>query len=95
MFTMTNKKATKSTATPKRMKKYRMDKGLTIYDLAKRLGVDHSSICNWENGQKYPRRGNLMALEDVLEASYRELFEDLTPEEIVEIDDRRYKRGQA
>ena len=90
---MTNKKkATKSTATPKRMKKYRMDKGFTIYTLAERLGVDESSVCNWENGQKYPRRGNLTALEDILGVGYRELFEDLTPEEMRDINDRRYKR---
>lgn len=31
---------------PKRLRKYRMDAGFTIYTLADRLGVNHTTVSN-------------------------------------------------
>jgi len=80
-----NKKKEKS---PKRLKKYRMDAGYTIYTLADRLGVNYSSVSYWENGVKFPRPAKMMELEDIFGVGYRELFTDLTQEEIEEIEER-------
>ncbi|QIW88666.1 transcriptional regulator [Bacillus phage P59] len=74
--------------TPKRLKKYRLDAGYTIYTLADRLGVNFSSVSYWENGEKFPRRQKLEALEDLFGVGYRELFRDLTPEEMQELEQR-------
>ncbi|AIW03343.1 transcriptional regulator [Bacillus phage Mater] len=80
--------------TPKRLRKYRMDAGYTIYTLADKLeeilgkGVHYSSISYWENGEKVPRIGTIVALEDLFNVGYRELFSDLTDDEIKELDQR-------
>ncbi|QDP42842.1 helix-turn-helix protein [Bacillus phage vB_BmeM-Goe8] len=83
--------------TPKRLKKYRTDAGLTIYTLADRLAkemgksVNYSSVSYWENGEKFPRQKTLRALEDMFGVGYRDLFDDLTPEEIEELENRSVK----
>jgi transcriptional regulator with XRE-family HTH domain len=74
---------------PKRLKKHRLDAGYTIYSLADKLGVNFSSVSYWENGEKFPRRQKLEALEDLFGVGYRELFRDLTPEEIAELEQRK------
>lgn len=76
------------TNTPKKLKKYRMDAGFTIYSLADRVGVHYSSVSGWENGKKFPRMDKLMALEDLFGQGHRELFQDMTAEEAKEIEER-------
>ena len=76
---------------PKRLKKYRTDAGLTIYSLADRLKVNYSSVSYWENGEKFPRQKTLRALEDMFGVGYRDLFDDLSPEEIEELENRSIK----
>ena len=66
---------------PKRLKKYRMDAGYSIYTFAEKLQVDPSTVSYWENGIKFPRKKNMMDLEDIFGVGYRELFSDLTEEE--------------
>jgi len=73
---------------PKRLKKYRLDAGLTIYSLADRMGVNYSTVSYWENGLKFPRPAKLMELEDVFDKGYRDLFEDLTEEEAEDVEER-------
>lgn len=75
--------------TPKRLKKYRMDGGFTIYSLADRLGVNFSTVSYWENGEKFPRQKKMAELEDLFGVGYRELFSDLTEEEIKELEERQ------
>ncbi|AXH71105.1 putative XRE family transcriptional regulator 1 [Bacillus phage BSP36] len=75
--------------TIKKLRKYRLDRGLTIYSLADKLGVNFSTVSYWETGEKFPRRQKLEELEDLFDVGYRELFKDLTQEEIEELD--RYK----
>ncbi|WP_338472517.1 helix-turn-helix transcriptional regulator [Niallia sp. XMNu-256] len=67
---------------PKRLKKYRIEKGISIYDLAEIVRADPSTISYWENGKKYPRHEKIIALEDYFERHYRDLFTDLTDHEI-------------
>ncbi|AMQ66587.1 transcriptional regulator [Bacillus phage Shbh1] len=76
---------------PKRLKKYRMDSGYTIYSLADRLKVNFSTVSYWENGIKFPRPNKMMELEEIFGVSYRELFSDLSKEEVREIELRKNK----
>lgn len=87
---MTNKKET-NVRMPKRLKKYRMDSGYTIYSLADRVGVSYSTVSYWENGHKFPRPDKMMKLEDIFGANYRDLFEDLSEEETEELEIRNTK----
>ncbi|QZA69708.1 XRE family transcriptional regulator [Bacillus phage 035JT004] len=73
----------------KKLRKCRLDHGYTIYSLAEKLGVNFSTVSYWETGVKFPRRKKLEELEDLFNVGYRELFTDLTQEEIEELD--RYK----
>lgn len=73
---------------PKRLKKYRMDAGYSIYSLADRMGVHFSTISYWENGKKFPRQHKMMELEELFGVGYRELFADLTEEEAMELERR-------
>lgn len=85
--TMT-KKYQKKNHTPKRLRKYRSDRGFTIYSLADRLGVSYSSVSYWETGEKFPRHEKIMKLEEIFGVHYSELFTDMTPEEVQEFEAR-------
>jgi len=67
---------------PKRLKKYRLEKGISIYDLAEIVGTNFSTVSYWENGKRYPRHEKIIALEDYFGKAYRDLFTDLTDDEI-------------
>lgn len=75
--------------TMKRLKKLRIDHGYTIYSLADKLKVDPSSVSYWESGDKFPRRKKMEQLEDLFGVSYRELFSDLSDEEVLELEQRK------
>ncbi|MFB5285159.1 helix-turn-helix domain-containing protein [Peribacillus sp. Hz7] len=77
--------------TVKRLKKLRIDHGYTIYSLANKLKVDSSSISYWESGKKHPRHKLIIELEDLFGVSYRELFSDLSDEEVKELEQRKNK----
>lgn len=72
----------------KRLKKYRMDMGYTIYSLADIVGVHYSTISYWESGVKFPRQKKMMLLEDLFNATHRDLFTDLTEDEMKEVEAR-------
>lgn len=80
---------TKENRLPKRLKKYRIDAGYTIYSLADRLNVNYSTVSYWENGVKHPRHNKIVELEDLFKTSYRDLFSDLTEEEAAELEQRK------
>ena len=94
-LTKTNTKGEVKMKSPKRLKKYRLDSGYTIYSLADRLGVNFSSISYWENGEKFPRRQKLEALEDLFGVGYRELFSDLTEQEIADLEQRAMEQRKG
>jgi transcriptional regulator with XRE-family HTH domain len=72
---------------PKVLKMVRMEAGYTIYSLAEELGVNFSSVSYWENGVKHPRHKMIMQLEDIFKLTYRELFTDLTPAEVLKVEE--------
>lgn len=45
-----------------RLRTYRENRKLSLRDLAKELGVDHSTLSYWETGKKAPRAGNKMKI---------------------------------
>lgn len=49
-----------------RMKKYRIENGLSQEDLGKLIGVNESTIYAWEKGQHKPMRRKLRLLENVM-----------------------------
>lgn len=71
----------------KRLKKYRLERDISIYKLAEDIGINYSSVSYWENGKKYPRHDMIIALEDYFNRPYRDLFTDLTDKEIKILDD--------
>lgn len=87
--TKMTKKYTKKQHTPKKLRKYRMDHGYTIYSLADRMGVSYSSVSYWENGDKFPKHGKILELEQIFGVGYSELFADMSTEEIREVESRR------
>lgn len=72
----------------KKLRQFRMDSGYTIYSLADKLGVNYSTVSYWETGKKVPRINILMQLEDLFNVSYRELFSDLTEDEVKSLEER-------
>lgn len=75
-------KKVKKPKKPNMLKKARMDMGMSIYSLGDKMGVSYSTISYWENGQKHPRHDKIESLEDIFGKSYRELFTDLSEEDI-------------
>jgi len=60
---MATKRKRKSTSkvsiTGKRIKALRVELGFTQTDLAERVRVDTSTVCDWETGRSEPRLGRL------------------------------------
>lgn len=52
-----------------RLKELLRDFGLSQYALAKRLGINQSTICNWLNGKKEPSIESLWKLADYFDVS--------------------------
>jgi len=49
-----------------RMKKYRLEHGLSQKDLATLSGLDESSICIWEKNEKQPLPSKRVIIEEIL-----------------------------
>jgi DNA-binding transcriptional regulator YiaG len=48
------------------IKKCRLDHGLFLVDLAKRIGVDEMTIVNWEKGRTKPTQRNLEKIRAIM-----------------------------
>lgn len=59
-----------------RLKQAREAAGLTQLELAKRLNITKSSICNYENGISSPKEEIMLRLFDVLDVTPNFLFQD-------------------
>ena len=59
-----------------RIKKYRIEKGLTQEELSKILLVSRSAISNWEIGRNYPDLDSIVLLSDIFEISLDELLKE-------------------
>lgn len=51
------------------LKRLRLEKGLSVKELAAIVGVASSAVSQWESGVKNPRKGNLEKLAQALDAS--------------------------
>lgn len=49
--------------------------GLTQTELARRIGVNQSSIADWERGKCYPKTGSAIKLARALQCSLDEIFD--------------------
>lgn len=61
------------------MNKIRMKReaaGISQSELARRLGLDSTTVNKWEAGASLPRLGNLIALAGVLQCPPGELLDD-------------------
>ena len=45
----------------------RVSSGLTVKELAKKIGVTPQTIYNWEQGKSEPKKNQLIALSEALE----------------------------
>lgn len=59
------------------IKSRRLELGLTQSELATRLGVDQTAVCQWENGVG-PKRSRLPEVANALECSVAELLREDT-----------------
>lgn len=48
--------------------------GLSQVDVARRLGLDKSTVCRWESGENVPRTDKLPILADLFGCSIDELY---------------------
>ena len=59
------------------LKLYRIQAGLTQFELAKRLGVGERVISLWETGRSVPHIEQAMDIARILEAEPKEVFPDI------------------
>ena len=52
----------------------RINAGLSQTEAARRLGVDQSTVSNWETGKKAPRASKLAGMADLYGCTIDELF---------------------
>ena len=58
-----------------RIRELRKNRGLTIYELAMRLGISRNTLTSWERGEKEPCGITLLEdMADVLQVSLRNLL---------------------
>lgn len=57
-----------------RIKEYRLEKGLTQQQLAKRIGVSQKAIDYWERGINEPKACYIIALVKTFEISFDEFL---------------------
>ena len=59
-----------------RIRELRQEKQLSQEELARRLGVDRSSVARWETGSNNPRIEKLLALAKIFGCSLDELVRE-------------------
>ena len=65
-----------------KIKKARIDKRMTIRDVAKKIGVSYQQIAQWESGERNPKLENIVKLSHVLEINPMELLPDWFLDEV-------------
>ncbi|AHZ09508.1 transcriptional regulator [Bacillus phage CAM003] len=72
-----------------RLRKVRLDRNIDIPELCQKLNVSYSTVSNWERGLRFPRKDKLMQLEDMFNMNYRDLFAELSDEEVRGLKDKK------
>lgn len=61
------------------LKRHRMAKGLSLRELARRIGVTTTACSNWETGKSKPRPRSVPKLASALDLNPMDLITLLTP----------------
>lgn len=62
-----------------KIRELRKERGITVYEMATRLGVSRNTLTNWERGEKEPHAiAMLEEIAKILKVSLREIFTDET-----------------
>ncbi len=61
----------------KKLKKIRLEKGISQKELSEKTGLTRQTIHNIENGKKYPKLYNIIKIAEVLKISVYELLEEV------------------
>ena len=64
-----------------KIKEYRIRKGMTVDELARRLGVTQQAVSNWENGMRSPKPVMIVRLAQELECTPNDLLGYVMPVE--------------
>ena len=60
-----------------KIRELRKERGLTIYEMATRLGVSRNTLTNWERGEKEPHAIEMLEeIAKILKVSMKEIFAD-------------------
>jgi transcriptional regulator with XRE-family HTH domain len=57
-----------------KFRKLREKRGLTITDVARKLGLSHTAVSKWDSGEGYPRMKRLQELSRVLKCKPADLI---------------------
>lgn len=58
----------------KSLKKAREDAGFTIIEASEKLGINKSTLCNYEKGRSYPDIRILKKIEKLYNIDYQDIF---------------------
>lgn len=67
-----------------RIRELRKERGITVYEMATRLGVSRNTLTNWERGEKEPHAVEMLEeMAKILKVSLKEILidEDKMPTE--------------
>lgn len=71
-----------------RLQRLRTSAGLSVAEVAKRMGVSAPSVSGWEKGRARPTRGRVVKLAAILRVPTSDLLDHAAPEEFQELVDR-------
>ncbi|MDP3781335.1 MAG: helix-turn-helix transcriptional regulator, partial [Sphingopyxis sp.] len=71
-----------------RLQRLRTSAGLSLAEVAKRMGVSAPSVSGWEKGRARPTRGRVVKLAAILRVPTSDLLDHAAPEEFQELVDR-------
>ncbi len=71
-----------------RLQRLRTSAGLSLAEVAQRMGVSTPSVSGWEKGRARPTRGRVVKLAAILGVPTSDLLDDAAPEEFQELVDR-------
>ena len=60
-----------------KIRELRKERGITVYEMATRLGVSRNTLTNWERGEKEPHAIEMLReIAKILKVSLKEIFAD-------------------
>lgn len=60
-----------------KIRELRKERGITVYEMATRLGVSRNTLTNWERGEKEPHAIEMLEeISKILKVPLKEIFSD-------------------